>query len=404
MPINDVVRPKLQEITRPLLDQIAADQADTIPLEEIEAAAIIQKERIGLIVAGVSYPRPSQGNQLDPKKHRTYFKLALNYKNYLLANNVVDRVTVLDFLPGRWVSFSKGGPKDGERLRPLRDPIVPKNYRFNDNEILTHQAPGKGARKLYYTGIDQFAKEKTGSEDADVEKSEYDPWTGAKENSMSIQDVYERIRYGFAGTIREVHFIGHAWLGGPIIVNTPPYRTKKYDKDGRVQDFSHPGLTDVFGPQGLPIFRANLAADAVLCVWGCENNECARNLYLQAEAGARLKLKANDPCQQTLDDWFGREAERLKVMMASTYAANLAKATQRPVYGALPGTYSVHEGEPNDDATKIGFDPVVMHVNLEKCRHILEFYRKKLAVTFAKTGAFKGDPTFGRGFAIYQPS
>lgn len=403
MPITDILFPEPPEVARSGLSKIVGDEADRIVTEAIEAPSIVQKERIGLIVAGVSYPRPSQGNQLDPKRHRTYFKLALNYKNYLLANDVVDRVLVFDFLPGQYREFRKGGPKDGEVMQPKRDRIAPKNYRFNDGGVLTHQAPGKGARQLYYTGIDQFAKEKTGSEDADVEKTDYDPWTGAKENSMSISDVYERIRHGFASTIRELHFIGHAWLGGPIIVNTPPYATKKYDKDGRVQDFRSNDLADVFGPQGLPIFRANLAADAVVCVWGCENNECARNLYLQAEAGARLKLKGNAECQRTLDEFFGREAEKLKLIMASTYAANLAKAMQRPVFGALPGTYSVHEGEPNDDATKITFDPMVMHVNLEKCRHILEFFKKNVGATFAKSGAFKGDSTFGRGYAIYPP-
>jgi hypothetical protein len=244
---------------------------------------------------------------------------------------------------------------------------------------------------LYYTGANEFALREHGDEDADIDKKAYDPWTGAKENSMSIGDVYERVRFGFGGTIKEVHFVGHGWMGGPIIVNTPDYHDKRYDKDGRTDDFTHNVLSHVFDTQNGPIFRANLTADAVFVIWGCENNKRARDLILDIRAKEAGKIS------------YEKQLNELKAIVVSTYAAKLAAASQRTVYAALPGTYAVAEGEPNDDASKFSFTPTVMHVNLQKCAHILEFYRKHLGTTFPTTGAFAGHPTFGRGYAMYKP-
>jgi hypothetical protein len=392
MPINPITLPASPTIekARAGVADLAIETMKRAQLGSVEKSEIAKSPRTALIVAGVSYPRPSQGNILHPDKHRTYFLLALNYKTYLLATGIVDRVVILDFLPGKLLSFTKGGSKNGDAQQPKREPIRVINYRYDASGTLTHKAPSKEARQLYYTGIDEFALQTAGSENAEVAKKDYDPWTGAKENSMSVSDLYGLIRFGLAGSIKEVHFIGHAWLGGPIIVNTPPYRTKKYDKDCRIADFSNTDLKHVFDT-GLPLFRTNLAADAIFTIWGCENNREARVLILQA----RAKEAANQSIENELNG--------LKGLIQGTYAAHLAKTSGRQVYGALPGTYSVHEGESNDDASGIAFTPTVMHVNIEKCEHILQFYKKYLGARFPTSGAFKGHPTFGRGYAIFNP-
>jgi hypothetical protein len=392
MPISPVLPPQAPGVEQAKTGVIdGAREVERLQVDPVVASEIVKDQKVALVVAGVSYPRPAQGNKLDPKKHRSFHKLALNYTRYLLTNGVVDRVVLLDFQVGHFRTFVKGGAKDGAHTQPLRDPILVKNYRYNDNGTLTHKAPSKDARQLYYTGAHEFALQEAGDEDADIDKQAYDPWSGAKENSMSVSDLYELVRFGFAGTIKEVHCVGHGWMGGPIIVNTLDYHSKQYDKDGRTDDFTHQALSHVFDAQNAPVFRANLTSEAFFTLWGCENNQRARELILKAKAKEAGKRS------------FQVELYKLRSIVKGTYAAKLAKVSQRTVYAALPGTYAVAEGEPNDDASGFSFTPTVMHVNLEKCLHILQFYKKHLGSDFPTTGVFRGHPTFGRGYAKFLP-
>ena len=208
---------------------------------------------------------------------------------------------------------------------------------------------------------------------------------------MSIQDLYERIYFGVAGTIKEVHFIGHAWIGGPIIVNTPDYERKNYDKDGRANDFTFWPLKHVFDSTNLPKFRASLTSDAFFVIWGCDNHWGARQLLIHGMA------------KEARGDSFQAELASLKSLLKGTYAAQLATASGKEVCAPLPGTYAVHEGERNDDPSGWSYVPTVMHVNMTFFPRILEFYRKNLGISFPTTGVFKGHPTFGRGYARYFP-
>lgn len=150
-------------------------------------------------------------------------------------------------------------------LQQQREPLRVKNYRYKVAGVLALKAPPNTGsietrRRLYYTGIDELANDLTGDPDGDVPKKDYEPWTGAKEHSMS-----------------SIHH---------------------------------------------PIAQKNTTRTA-------------------------------------------------------------AKACDRMVHGA--------------------FTPTVMHVNLEKCEHILQLYKKHLGITFPTAGAFKRHPTFGRGFARSNP-
>lgn len=402
-PIRLLMGPFIRSLPRPMKKEPHKIAKKAI-IKAIEKGEIVKKEYVALIVAGVNYPRPEEkyppfGTIPDPKMHRTYFKLALNYKNYLLENDLVNLVVVFDFLIGEFRAFKKGDITNGMVQKPLHQAlVVKKNYRFNINGKLTLTKPPASVhkdkrRQLYYTGLHELAKQLTGKEDGDVDKKDYDPWTGAKENSMSVSDLYEKIRTSFAASIREVHFIGHAWTGGPIIVNTLGYNNKQYDKDCRVKDFTNRNLSHVFDAKNLPIFQAAFTEGAIITVWGCENSSKARQL-IQA---AKDKKKMKKPIDE--------ELKQLQIMLnEETYAAALAKASQRVVYAALPGTYSVHEGENNDDASGFHFVPTVMHVNLEKGERILQFYNTHFDIFFPTTGAFKGHPIFGRGYAKYDPN
>ena len=194
------------------------------------------------------------------------------------------------------------------------------NYRYPVDDKLTLKAPPAGLpankrRRLRYTGLDELARSRTGNRDADVAKKDDDPWTGTTENSMSVSDLRGRTRYSFAGSIREVHVVGHAWLTGPVIVNTPPYRSKKHDKDARTTDFTNADPAHVFDTRDLPAFRAAFTNDAVLVVWGCEDDLAAKDLVVSAQEQERNGKPFDD------------ELRGLRMFLAGTYAANLTKVT-----------------------------------------------------------------------------
>jgi hypothetical protein len=399
VPINPIQQPAAPTVTPTGRAGEAVTQRPEKATPRTIGRAVLG-QRVALIVAGVNYPGPGHRSVKVPAKHLTYFERAKNYTSYALTNGLVDRVVLFEFLSGKVVIFGRGAALAGEVRRP-NDALNPRNYRYEVDGLLTltpgpANVPDERRHQRYYMGLHELAKWRTGTPDGEVRKKEYDAWTDLtdpREDSLSVADVYASIASSVAGTVREVHFISHAFHEGPIIVNTAQQPSKEYDKDGRTDDFWNWDLRHVFGQKNLPRFRAAFTTDAVLTIWGCEDNPEAKKLIVLAQA----KAAAGKP--------IPTELEKLKKLLTSTYAARLATVCGRTVYAPLPGTYSVHEGEQNDDPTPISFTPTVMHVNLTQCGHILEFYRKHLGIAFATTGAFAGQPTstFGRGYAIYQP-
>ncbi len=374
------------------------------PIQQPAAPRAIDRavvgRRVALIVAGVNFPGPMHRSVNVPAKDLTYFGRAKNYVSYALTSGLVNRVVLFEFLTGKVVTFFLKGAAQVEEVRQPNDALVLKNYRYEVDGRLTLKPPAnvpdEERHQRYYTAIHELAIHLTGNPKGDVRKKDYELWTDLtdpREDSLSVADVYASIASSIAGTVREVHFIGHAFHQGPIIVNTSQQPSKEYDKDARADDFWNPDLRHVFGKKNRPRFRAAFTPDAVLTIWGCEDDPKAKALIVTAEG----KVKAGQPIQTELAE--------LKKLLTNTYAAKLAGVCERTVYAPLPGTSSVHEGERNDDPTPISFTPTLMHVNLKQCGHILEFYRKHLGIAFATAGAHKGNPpsTFGRGYAIYQP-
>ncbi len=388
MPIEPIRLPAYPTVAHPAVDEPVRDPFSPPKRNTVELERLLVDEKLALLVGGVNYPRKTQGNA-DPQPHQTYFKLCMNYKDYLLAQGLVDRVIFFDFVLGETRSFYKGGPKDGQ-VNASYERLRIKNYRFVDGDTLTVRRVADVSR-YYFTAVDDLATELTGDPDADVKKAEYVPYQGGKERSLSVSDVYGIFRVAMAAQIKELHFIGHAIANGPVIVNTDEYQSKYYDKDARRKDFSNPKLAHVFDATHLPHSRAAFVAAPVVCVWGCENSKTARDLIVKAWA------------KQEKGESIAQEVTAIKGLVDNTYAALFAKKLGFPVLSALPGTYSVHEAEPNDDPSGIAFKPAVMHVNMKVCERIMEFYAKNLGSTFATTGAFQGHPKFGRGYAYFNP-
>lgn len=406
MPINQIEgpgglegtpRPKIVDSMRPSIHKATPRQIDE---------AVRGNRGDALIIAGVNYPMPRQRSVQVPAQYPTYFNRAKDYARWVLANNAttrIDRVVFFDFLSGRVIIFRRA-PQSGAVWR-RHDPLVLTNYRYDVHGTLTLKpgppgVPSDQQHQRYYHGLHELTGGPTGSPEADVPMKEYKgpSWGTARESSLSILHVYEVISGSVAGMIREVHFVGHAWKDGPIIVNTLLAPWKRYDKDGRVSDFNpHPDLRYFFGPRYVAQFPAGFALGATLTIWGgnrdaedAKDDEAA-SLIVAAED----KVKTGKP--------VAAEVAQLKKLISKTYAAKLAKVCRRTVYAALPGTYAVPDEDKKDDPSPYSFAPTVMHINLKKCGHMLEFYRKHLGIKFPTTGAFKGHPTLGRGYASYPP-
>jgi hypothetical protein len=116
-----------------------------------------------------------------------------------------------------------------------------------------------------------------------VTKANYSKFVTGEENQfdknpsgvMSITDVYAFVQSIGAGpekgTVLELSFFSHGFMGGPIIVNSfdhsgSPTARDPNDKDGRrLKDFIAPNMDAT----ALANFRGAFASPAVVWIWGC---------------------------------------------------------------------------------------------------------------------------------------
>jgi len=116
-----------------------------------------------------------------------------------------------------------------------------------------------------------------------VTKANYSKFVTGEENRfdtnpkgvMSITDVYKFVQSIGAGaekgTVIELSFFSHGFMGGPILVNSDdhsssPTQRDDNDKDGRqVKDFIAPTMDE----KALANFRAAFASPGLVWIWGC---------------------------------------------------------------------------------------------------------------------------------------
>jgi hypothetical protein len=209
---------------------------------------------------------------------------------------------------------------------------------------------------------------------------------------MSITDVYtfvQSIGTGTEkGTVEELNFFSHGWMGGPILVNSfdatandPSKPRDPADKDARyLKDFIAPNMDAT----AILNFNAAFSGDGFVWTWGCSFAR-SLNVVLSRLFSTHLlkttplnKLKdtdkvtldfSDDAKPPTPDDDFNvivhsyfpggklshnsytitvtikQIKELLQQRMGATYTAWLSNATGISSIGALPGTYA--DGEKN---------------------------------------------------------
>jgi hypothetical protein len=170
------------------------------------------------------------------------------------------------------------------------------------------------------------------------------------EDSLSIVHIYAYITDLGAvapGSLHRFDVFSHAWMGGPILINTvedPEFKGNGArsaerdpgDKDGRTKDFNSLNMPGISASN----FRRAFASGASARIWGCFATKDYRHL-IQAAAHATdpnslmtVKLEDNRVLNTT-----GRRIEKYfrNRVLSDTYMAELAKVAQIQVFGAPPG-------------------------------------------------------------------
>ncbi len=204
---------------------------------------------------------------------------------------------------------------------------------------------------------------------------------------MSITDVYKFVEDIGAssdkGTVEELNFFSHGWMGGPILVNSfdptsddPSQPRNPNDKDARIfKDFVPPTMDAT----ALVNFNTAFAGDGFVWTWGCSFARAAHVVLSQLFKTSKYRTtppaKIKDTDKFTLDfsedaktpsptDDFntivntllpgGKKSGRsytitvtfkqikdlFHLELDSAYAAVLASSTNITGIGAMPGTYA----------------------------------------------------------------
>ena len=204
--------------------------------------------------------------------------------------------------------------------------------------------------------------------------------TGAA-GTMSIIDVYKHVQElgrTEPGSLRELSFLSHGFLFGPILVNSDDglagdAARDPNDKDGRLTDFDPPNMDAAAKAD----FQKAFAPDGFIWVWGCVFANSPRQVlhrvlssrkYPQAAGGTLDESEtfdftfSRDHAEQFFDVdpaffptrtngrfplTFRRTLADIKTFLngrlGATYCQTAALAAQVPCFGGLPGTYSDYE-------------------------------------------------------------
>ncbi len=233
------------------------------------------------------------------------------------------------------------------------------------------------------------------------------------------------------GTLAELSFFSHGWMGGPILVNSFDDRNASSgdagilsgltlrnpdDKDPRAElDFADPNMDD----NDIKNFQDAFDKDGIVWAWGCAQPQPVNNLLYKIETNSNYSAtgvkdetvfqldnlssdQINKILKATLQGLLGDSAYivsassvKLKfkfikyvfsIISQSTYSAVIASVSKAKTYGALVGTSAIFE--PSSGANYLmKIDPVY--------RRNCNFYKNYLG--------FKLDPE-GRNYGEYLPS
>jgi hypothetical protein len=255
--------------------------------------------------------------------------------------------------------------------------------------------------------------------------------------TASILDVYRKVREVGSkepGTLAELSFLSHGWMGGPILVNSeddrqailpvpstggaPPFVASIITGTSRDPDDHDPRARYDFVAPTMDVpslleFSNAFSSDAKIWLWGCAFPQVVHHTLWAMERAKGYKpsglgdddqlvldavtkddvdyldrflapLLGPFPSRSTITANFKYLKYAICAMNASSYAWRLSDAAKVPTYAAPLGTYA--------DYDKTGKFPL-MNVVPDFSAHFA-FYKNYLGFSF--------DPE-GRRYAVYTP-
>jgi hypothetical protein len=395
-------------------------------------------------------------------------RMALDYAGHVMnrerrrprANRAI--FAVFDCFKGTLETFGAvkhGKPVVDESLKKLQlhqDPPKLQNYRRlvgKSTEAgtvllpLTKRVTAPNARVLYFPGLDTDGPATVG--DYVAKEKAHEQAKQPMDFTLGMYDVYLALGLLFPrNSVRELHVFSHGIRQGPILLNTPVFNPRPdfrslLDKDGRPKDFA---LFDAALKEAKQSpLSAHFTSDAFCALWGCSADARLDELIRFAEdetkndgPGTQQKFTIEFFPDDGITDeeaetqraefqrvWKGvdkagnlqRELTRQEfadtvkqVLIPETYAKQLARASGRPVFAALPGTSSNYDGARRSTLALTHVPQKLVEDERRDLRDVLRFYANRLKITFEldqvahlddRPGAFS--PAFGRGFGKYVP-
>ncbi|KAA3617300.1 MAG: hypothetical protein D8M58_03050 [Calditrichaeota bacterium] len=248
-------------------------------------------------------------------------------------------------------------------------------------------------------------------------------------NTLSIKNVYDfvsDIGMNDPNTLDELSFFSHAWMGGPIFVNSFNDRSTVYtgtpgtspppsqidisdpnkrdpdDKDGRANDFSSPTMD-------INLFKKAFSSNGYSWIWGCTATEVYKDMIntiqkMRQYSGAGTKdsekfIIYNTDFLLEFDEYLNHKPKAsskaitvtfadvkslFSKVLQNTYAFNLAHSTGKKVYSAFVGVGSNNEPGPKG-----------LMIADRYRKNVIDFYKTHLGI--------KIDPE-GRNYAEYLPT
>jgi len=322
-----------------------------------------------------------------------------------------------------------------------------KIFDFRRGEVVTHEVAYPGGKQALKTNKPTPSPfDGIGKADYDSYKSGGDTHYRFKDgnrDTMSIVDIYREVSgigASSPGTLFELSFFSHAWMGGPILVNSyddgvmhfpPPISSlvgpfslpstmrDPDDKDPRsAKDFIAPTMDAA----ALGNFRKAFHSGGYIWVWGCAFPRLVHEILHKLENHPKYKPSgvADDelfkfanfsaPQADMLERWLSTElgggfpdkkniAIKFKFLKyffskvtAASYTHHIAANAKVKAYGGVMGTYSSYDAGPL----------ALMSVDSSFARHFT-FYRNYLGFSFDPEGRKYGEYKPDFSFAVPTP-
>lgn len=298
-------------------------------------------------------------------------------------------------------------------------------YDIRKGEIVTHEVTYAGSKKLDKVSRATPYREVTrASYEVVVEDGKtHHYFKDGQTNIMSVLDVYravQRVGVEAAHTLLELSFFSHAWMGGPILVNShddgqvmgptqpapsllPPGVRDPDDKDPRAPKDFVPPTMDAGARQS---FQNAFYRDGYIWIWGCAFPRVVHELLHKMERHPRYRdagltddviftftnlrtehidlieewLGLSFPDRSRIEIAFGALRHLFCLVTRASYTHHIARTARVKTYGAVMGTYSEYD---------TGSLPL-MNVHSGFARHI-RFYETYLGFAFDPEGRRYGE-------------